>query len=153
MWSLMSPYLTKTSLSHETSVIVWACAMTKKKKKTLRSDKATIVKDFSLLEKLPLRPLTKGDIIGRFNGIRGAVSFKKTPANNVLSERKTAHILANEIEELYCRFGLKIVVRSTLILKVLKTKTDNYKSSGAIHEVKWSYKDIRLADARQCQCQ
>ena len=78
---------------------------------------------------------------------------KKTPANNVLSERKTAHILANEIEELYCRFGLKIVVRSTLILKVLKTKTDYYKSSGAIHEVKGSDKDIRLADARQCQCQ
>ena len=98
------------------------------KKGTLRSDTASIVKDFSILEKLPLRPLTKRDIIGRFNGIRGAVSFKETPAPNVLSERKTAHLLANEIEDLYQRFGLKTVVQSTLILKVLKTKEDYYKS-------------------------
>ena len=112
------------------------------KKSTLRSDTASIVKDFSLLKKLPLRPLTKGDIIGRFNGIRGAVSFKETPAPNVFSEKKTAHILANEIEALYCRFGLKTVVRSTLVLKVLKTREDYYKSRKKNAAARFSIDDI-----------
>ena len=60
-------------------------------KKSLRSDSATIVKDFGLLDSLPCRPLTRADILGRYNGIRGVLSFKDKLccSGEVISENKT----------------------------------------------------------------
>ena len=44
-------------------------------KTNLRSTTATIVKDFGLIDNLPYRPLTKADILGRYNGIREVLSL------------------------------------------------------------------------------
>ena len=73
-----------------------------KKKSSLRSDSGMIVKDFGLLESLPYKPLSRADILGRCNGIRGVLSFTNTP----LSENKTIAKLSSELVELYGKCGI-----------------------------------------------
>ena len=100
------------------------------KKASLRSAGATIVKDFGLLDKLPYRPLSKADILGRFNGIRGVLSFTDTPCYNgdVLSENQTIAKLAAEIVELYGKFKLKSNHERSVQIKIKKIKTGYYKA-------------------------
>ena len=67
----------------------------------LHSDSGTIVKDFGLLESLSYKPLSRADILGRYNGIRRVLPFTDTPCwtSAVLSENKTIAKLASEIVE------------------------------------------------------
>ena len=69
------------------------------KKTNLRSLIATIVKDFGLIDSLPYHPLTKADILGRFNGIRGVLSLtdKLVFNGDVLSESENIRKHVTEI--------------------------------------------------------
>ena len=72
------------------------------KKTSMRSDSGTFVKDFGLLESLPYKPLSRADILGRYNGIRRVLSFTNPP----LSENKTNAKLSSELVELYGICGI-----------------------------------------------
>ena len=100
------------------------------KKASLRSESATIVKDFGLLESLPCKPLSRADILGRYNGIRGVLSFTNTPCytSKVLSENKTIAKLTGEIVELYGKFGVKCFHERSIQIKLKKIKTNYFKS-------------------------
>ena len=71
------------------------------KKAGLHSDSGTIVKDFGLLESLSYKPLSRADILGRYNGIRRVLPFTDALCwtSAVLSENKTIAKLASEIVE------------------------------------------------------
>ena len=92
---------------HCDGIVKW-CAM-RPKKANLRIGMGTIMKDFGLLYSLPYKPLTRADILGRYNGIRGVLSFTITPcwASDVLPEWKTIAKIISEIVELYGKFGVK----------------------------------------------
>ena len=109
--------------------IVKCCAMGPKKA-NLRSDMGTIVKDFGLLDSLPYKPLTRANILGRYNGIRGVLSFTNTPCwtSDVLPEWKTIAKIVSEIMELYGKFGVKCNHERHIHKKIKKIKTDYFKS-------------------------
>ena len=74
----------------------------------LRSCDIQIVKDFGSIKCLPLKPLTRKDILARFNSLRGLVDHRvkgcskdDLPCNNDMrSEKNVAAILAVEIQKL-----------------------------------------------------
>ena len=96
-------------------------------KKKLRSDMGTIVKDFGFLDSLPYKPLTRADILGRYNAIRGILSFANTPCwtSDVLPEWNTIAKIVSEIVELYGKFGVKCNHERHIHKKI---KTDYFKS-------------------------
>ena len=102
----------------------------------LRSCDSQIVKDFGSVKCLPLKPLTRKDILARFNSVKGlsdhrvkGCSKDDSPCNNAMrSEKNVAAILAVEIQELYRKFGLKTVIFQQVCAKILAVKKAYYKS-------------------------
>ena len=102
----------------------------------LRSGDLQIVKDIGSISSLPHQPLTKRDILARFNAIRGPANYRvkgsdkeNNPLNNKQkTEKKVAQILGAEIQERYRKFGLKTLQVKHICAKVLSVKKDYYKS-------------------------
>ena len=102
----------------------------------LRSHDMQIVKDIGCISSLPLQPLTKRDILARFNAIRGPAKYtvkgsdkENIPIHNAQkTEKKVAQIIGAEIQELYRKFGIKTNQFQQICAKVLMVKKDYYKS-------------------------
>ena len=106
-----------------------------------RSDNAKIVKEFGIIETSPGRPLKKRDILARYNAIKGldnhtvkGCNKDSLPCNNkVLTEKRIAEKIAEEIQDLYQNIGLRTIVFKQICAKVLSQKSDYYKSLKSAH--------------------
>ena len=100
-----------------------------------RSFTSPLEKEVGTITALPLRPLTKKDILARYCELKGNQSAKGTDKSNLpynnhdRTERNLAKIICEEIEVLYKKFGIKTITPQNICVKVLQVKKEYYKAA------------------------
>ena len=115
-------------------------------KSILRSNSTNAVKEIGIIDHLPLKPLSKKNILQRYNSfistrydILGIEKENIPVHNSELTEKHIVNIISEEIITLYKKFGLKPITKQCIKEKIIKIRREykktlkNVKSKGKLN--------------------